>query len=201
LKSYKPLKTIFLCVSLLLFLLAERAQGADLGTPRLSDSIAEQDFFDPARFVTSGGLKYKAPQLFTLEPQVGVGYDRFKTDAGSGFAEISHKFHAEGGGRVDFSNLLYLSVAAKIPLYTYETTGDRPFGSVPLHDTTGNGSYDLLTLSPERLSWRGEAGIRLGGGAELNIFFDQTPLGTPLGGSLPERMEERFGTRFIFRFH
>jgi hypothetical protein len=183
-----------------LVFVARAACGADLGTPRLSDSIATQKYFDPERFLSSGGVKYEASPSFTLEPQLGVGYEKLEMETGSGSGEVFHKLHAQAGGRVDLPGMLYFSASAKLPVYTYEMAGNRSAGVDSFQYTTGRQSYDLFNRSGQSLSWTGEAGIHLGLGTDLNIFYDQTPFSGSLGGSRSGQMEERFGTRFIFHF-
>jgi hypothetical protein len=191
-----------LCLSALLALvfLAPFACAADLGTPRLSDTLATEKYFDPDRFLTSGGLKYEASPSFTLEPQLGVGYEKLEMETGGGSGEVFHKLHAEAGGRLNLPGMLYFSAAAKIPVYTYEMTGRRSAGDESFQYTAGRQNYDLFSRSGESLSWTGEVGIHLGLGTDLNIFYDQTPFSGSLGGSRPGQMEEKFGTRLIFHF-
>lgn len=192
-------RVLFFALPALVFL-ARLACGADLGTPRLSDSIATENFFDPDRFLTSGGLKYEATPSFTLEPQLGGGYEKLEMETGGGSGEVFHKLHAEAGGRLNLPGMLYFSAAAKIPVYTYEMTGRRSAGDDSFQYTSGRQSYDLFSRSGETLSWTGEVGIHLGLGTDLNIFYDQTPFSAPLGGNRAGQVEEKFGTRFIFHF-
>jgi hypothetical protein len=194
------MRRVLLCALPALVFLARFACGADLGTPRLSDSIATQRYFDLDRFLTSGGLKYEAAPSFNLEPQFGVGYEKLELETGDGSGEVFHKLHAEAGGRLNLSGMLYFSAAAKIPVYTYEMTGRRSAGDDSFQYSAGRQSYDLFSRSREGLSWTGEVGIHLGLGADLNIFYDQTPFSGSLGGSRPGQMEEKFGTRIIFHF-
>jgi hypothetical protein len=201
LRRYMAVGRVLLCALPALVFLARFACGADLGTPRLSDSIATPKYFDPDRFLTSGGLKYEAVPSFTLEPQLGVGYEKLEMETGSGSGEVFHKLHAEAGGRLNLPGMLYLSAAAKIPVYTYEMSGRRSAGDDSFQYTSGRQSYDLFSRSRESLSWTGEVGIHLGIGTDLNIFYDQTPFSDPLGGSRSGQMEEKFGTRLIFHFH
>jgi hypothetical protein len=180
--------------------IARPACGADLGTPQLSEDIALQSYFDPARFLVTGGLKYEATPSFTLEPQVGVGYEKLEMESGSGSAEGFHKVHAQAGGRVDLPWMLHLSAAAKLPVYTYEMGGRYLSGDDSFINSGGRQSYDLLNRGGGNISWTGEAGIRLAPGTDLNIFYDQTPLPGTLGGGRTGLTEERFGTRLIFHF-
>lgn len=176
------------------------AHGAGLETPRLSDDIATQKYFDPDRFLSTGGLKFEAAPSFTLEPQVGVGYEKLDMAIGGGFGEISHKFHAQAGGRLDLPGMLYFSAAAKLPVYTYEMTGRRSGTDFSLQSPADRYDYDLFRSPLRNLSWTGEVGIHLGLMTNLNIFYDQTQFSGFQGGSRFDRMEEKIGTRIIFRF-
>jgi len=176
------------------------AHGAGLETPRLSDALATQKYFDPDRLLSTGGLKYEAGPSFTLEPQVGVGYQKLEMEIGGGFGEVYHKVHAQAGGRLDLPGMLYLSAAAKLPVYTYETTERSIGGDISFQSPTTRYDYDLFRSPLRNLSWTGEMGIRLGLMTNLNIFYDQTQFGSFQGGSRFDRTEEKFGTRIIFRF-
>jgi hypothetical protein len=183
-----------------ILLAARVGYGAGLETPRLSDDMAAQKYFDPDRFLSTGGLKYEAGHSFTLEPQVGVGYEKLKMEIGSGYEEVFHKVHAQAGGRLDLPGMLHFSAAAKLPVYTYEMTGLRSGVDNSFQNTVGRYNYDLFSNSTKSLSWTGEVGIRLGLGTDLNIFYDQTRFDSFQGGNRFDRMEEKFGTRIIFRF-
>ncbi len=170
------------------------AYAADLGTPRLSDNLAAQRLFDSDRLLTTGGVKFEASPHFTLEPEVGVGHEKREQEL-TGYEEMVHKVHARAGGKLSLSDVLYLSAAAKLPVYTYGLADQGVGGERPL---ASRQEYDLLRRPGERLGWSSEAGVRLGGGTELNLFYDQTPF---QGGSLSgQTTEERFGTRLIIRF-
>lgn len=162
--------------------------------------MAAQKYFDPDRFLSTGGLKYEPGHSFTLEPQVGVGYEKLEAEIGSGYEEVFHKVHAQAGGRLDLPGMFHFSAAAKLPVYTYEMTGLRSGEDNSLQNAAGRNNYDLFSNSLKALSWTGEMGIRLGLGTDLNIFYDQTQFGSFQGISRFERTEEKFGTRIIFRF-
>jgi hypothetical protein len=162
--------------------------------------MASQIYFEPYRYLSTGGLKYEAAPSFTLEPQVGVGYEKLEMEIGSGFGEVFHKVHAQAGGRLELPGMLYLSAAAKLPVYTYEMTGRRSGEDISLQSPTSRYEYDLFRNPMTNLSWTGEVGIRLGLRTNLNLFYDQTQFGGFQGGSRFDRMEEKFGTRIIFRF-
>lgn len=133
----------------------------------------------------------------TLEPQVGIGHTARDQELGSGFEESIHKVHAQAGGKFDLGGTFFLSAAAKLPVYSYATSGQR-FGASTPTDTVSRHSYDLTHLPGSKLTWTGEVGIRLGKGTELNFYFDQTQFDSMQPGL--SRPEERFGTRFIIRF-
>ena len=176
------------------------AHGAGLETPRLSDALTTQKYFDPDRFLSTGGLKYEAGPSLTLEPQVGVGYEKLEMEIGGGFGEVFHKVHAQAGGKLDLPGMLYFSAAAKLPVYTYETTERRLGGDISFQSPAARYDYDLFRGPLRNLSWTGEVGIRLDSMTNLNIFYDQTQFGSFQGGSRFDRMEEKFGTRIIFHF-
>jgi hypothetical protein len=181
-----------------IFLLAASAVfAADLGTPRLSESLSTRKFFDPDRLLITGGVKYEGVEGFTIEPLVGLGYTARERELKVGVDEAIHKVNAQAGGKIDFAKALYLSAAAKIPVYTYELTDSRtgfgaPQGAQSRHE------LDFTRLSPSTLSWTGEMGIHLGLGADLTIYYDQDLLKGYQPGLT--QSEERFGTRIIFRF-
>ena len=174
--------------------------AADLGTPRLSDSLLPYKFFDPDRLLTTGGVKYEASPSFSLEPEVGLGYVRRGKEVSSGYDEVAHKVHALAGGRLNLANTVHFSAAAKLPVYTYQLSDRRIGSDLSFQTPLTRNDYDLFRRPVENLGWCSEAGIRLGGQTELNIFYDLTPLTGFAGGSPFGKTEERFGTRFIFRF-
>lgn len=174
--------------------------AADLGAPRLSDSTAVEKFFDPDRLLTTGGVKYEASETFSLEPEVGLGYERRGKEVSSGYDEVVHKLHARAGGRLNLSNALYFSAAAKLPVYTYQFTERRTGGDLSFQAPLTRQDYDLFRRPGENVGWSSEAGVRLGGRTELNVFYEQTPSAGFQGGSRFGQTEERFGTHLIFRF-
>ena len=191
--AFRPL------IACLVMLAAATATAADLGTPSLTDGLAPQKYFDPDRYLTGGGVKYTSMKDVTLEPQVGFGYGSWEREAGSGFDEVIRKVHAQAGGRVDLSGKVYVSAAAKMPVYTYQLTERRLGGDLSFQSPVTRHDYDLFRRPGGNLTWTGEMGIRLGGGADLNVFYDLTPFAGSQGSSFGQT-EERFGTRIIFRF-
>ena len=178
-------------------LLAPAAGAADLGTPRLSDARVGTDFFSPGRLLTTAGVKYRSGEL-TMEPLVGLGYGA-RTMETSGFGTMLHKLHAEAGGKLTLPHSLYFSAAAKVPVYSYESS-EFLSASTPPSVPFSRQEYDLLRVPGKNLSWTGEVGVHLGLGTDLTIFYDQNPLTAPMGIGGPQPVEERFGTRFIIRF-
>jgi hypothetical protein len=176
------------------------AHGAGLETPRLSDDLTTQKYFDPDRLLTAAGLKYEATPVLTLLPQFGLGHDMREQETGRGHDEVVHKFNVRAGGEIELSSMLYLSAAAKLPVYTYETTERRLGGDISFQSPAARYDYDLFRRPLRNLSWTGEVGIRLDSMTDLNLFYDQTQFGSFQGGSRFDRMEEKFGTRIIFRF-
>lgn len=181
-----------------IFLLAASAAvAADLGTPRLSENLSTRKFFDPDRLLITGGVKYEGVEGFTIEPLFGFGYTARERELKVGVDEAIHKLHAQAGGKIDLAKTLYLSAAAKIPVYTYELADSRSgFGAS--QGVLSRHEYDFTRLSPSTLSWTGEMGIHLGLGADLNIYYDQNLFNSYQPGLT--QSEERFGTRIIFRF-
>ena len=184
----------------IVLLAAQPLFATDLGTPRLSDSPATYKFFDPDRLLTTGGVKYEASPSFSLEPEVGLGYERLGKELGSGYDEVVHKVLARAGGRLNLASTIYFSASAKLPVYTYQLEDRRIGGDLSFMAPVTHNDYDLLRRPGGNLGWSSEAGIRLGGQTELNIFYDQTPFTGFVGGSPYGQTEERFGTRFMFHF-
>jgi len=187
---------IRIILAILIILSTVTAFAADLGTPRLSESLSTRKFFDPDRLLITGGVKYKGLEDLTIEPQLGLGYTAREREIRGGLDEAIHKVHAQAGGKIDLAKTLYLSAAAKIPVYTYGLTDSRTFGAP--QGALSRHEYDFTRLSPSTLSWTGEMGIHLGLGADLTIYYDQDLLKGYQPGLT--QSEERFGTRIIFRF-
>jgi hypothetical protein len=183
-------------------LLPPTTQGlaADLGAPRLSDPIAVRGFFDPDRFLTTGGVSFSPDSSFTIEPRIGVGYRAREREFDSGIAEVLHKVHAEAGGRIGLGKDFHLSAAAKLPVYTYEISDRRTANIFDLHDPVTRHAYELFRRPASAMSWTGEMELRLGDSADLSIYYDQTMFPGFTGAGSLSQSEERFGTRIIFKF-
>jgi hypothetical protein len=171
------------------------AMAADLGPPKLSESLAKQNFFDPDRFLVPLDLSY-GRSGYSLQPELGLGYAVREFDAGTGFDESVYKVHAQAGGKLDLQRV-YLSGGAKLPVYTYGITAVRN-GLFSSQTPLSRHEYDFAHLSSSTLLWTGEIGLRVGFGADITFYYDQNAFDAyQAGRSAPE---ERFGTRLIFRF-
>ena len=172
---------------------ASHLYAADLGVPSLTPALSGRHFFDPERFLTTGGLKYSGGTPLTLEPELGVGYTSLERDLPGGIENAVHRVHAQAGWRLSLADL-YLSAAAKLPVFTYESAS-RGLGPGP--DLLSRQDYDFAHLSRLSLTWQGEMGIHLGVATDLTLYYDQNSAGSLYGAP---QQEERLGTRIIFRF-
>jgi hypothetical protein len=185
--------TKILATLLLLLLRATPLFAAGLGTPSLSAPLATARFFDPDRYLTTGGVRYRAPSDLSLEPELGVGYRTLERDLPGGVEESIHKVHAQAGWRLSLADTLYLSAAAKLPVYSYQSSGS--YGGQDIGSRQG---YDLVRSLRSGPAWTGEVGLRLGGQAALTLYFDQGQVPGGLPGATQQ--EERVGTRLLWRF-
>lgn len=167
--------------------------AADLGAPKLSPPLSTARFFDPDRLLTSGGVRFSGNTNLTLEPELGLGYRAQERELPGVNSESIHKVHARAGWRLSFPDLLYLSAAAKLPVFTYEATG-RSLNLEP----SSRQSYDFGRPFKDSLSWTGEFGIHLSRQADLTLFYDRDFTFAPFPGQ--PQQEQRLGTRFIWRF-
>jgi hypothetical protein len=167
--------------------------GADLGTPNLSAPLGSAPFFETDRFLTTGGVRYSAAEDLTLEPEFAVGYRALQRDLPGGAEESTHRVHAQAGWRLSLADTLYVSAAAKLPVYSYQSSGSY-WGQ----DLGYRQGYDLIHALKGAPAWTGEFGLHLTGRTDLTLYFDQglAP------GAMPgvSRQEERVGTRIIWRF-
>jgi hypothetical protein len=177
----------------ILLLWAAPLLAAGLGTPNLSPPLATARFFDPDRYLTTGGVRYGDAGDLSLEPQLGVGYRAQERDLPGGVEESIHRVHAQAGWRLSLADTLYLSAAAKLPVYSYQSSGSY-WGQ----DMGSRQGYDLVHSLRAGPTWTGEVGLRLTDRAALTLYYDQ---GQAPGG-LPgvAQQEERVGTRLIWRF-
>jgi hypothetical protein len=177
---------------ILLFNVAPLA-AADLGVPKLLAPPDAPQLFDPKCFLTTAGMKYAASPLFSLEPEMGVGYRAQERDISGGGEEATHRIHAQAGGRLSLAEKVYLSAAAKLPVYTFDKVG-----SFTGQDVASRQGYDITRTFRATPNWTGEVGVHLSPGTDLTLYYDQSPLsGLSSGGP---QQEDRIGTRIIWRF-
>jgi hypothetical protein len=182
-----------LATTLFLLLCATPLFAAGLGTPSLSAPLATVRFFDPDRFLTTGGVKYSAASDLTLEPEWGVGYRAMERQLPGGIEESIHRVHAQAGWRLSMADTLYFSAAAKVPVYTYESSGSHTG-----QDLGSRQGYDLIHSFRGALTWTGEVGLHLTNRTDLTLYYDQGLASGWLPGVAQQ--EERVGTRIIWRF-
>lgn len=172
------------------------ALGADLGTPVLVPELVVRDRLNSGN-VLKTGIRITPTSDLVLEPEVGLSHAMREWELTTGYDEITHKIHAQAGGRVDLFGLISLSAAAKLPVYTVASSDRWLAGSYSQPGEFRHG-YDILD-GPDRLSWTGEMGVHLGA-ADLNIFYDKSHFDDLTGSGGFSRFDETFGTRLIFRF-
>lgn len=185
------MRVFAVCTWLLFSASALLAAGFD--TPTLSPPLSTARFFDPERLLTTGGVRYEPSSDLSLEPELGLGYRALERDLPGGVAEQIHRVHAQAGWRVSLADTLYLSAAAKLPVYSYQRTGS--YGGQNLGSRQ---EYDLVRSLREVPSWTGEMGVHLSGRADLTLYYDQGQVPRGLPGLMQQ--EERVGTRIIWRF-
>lgn len=185
--------TVFPAIILLIVLSATPLFATGLGTPSLSAPLATISFFDPDRYLTTGGVKYSAASDLTLEPEWGIGYRAMERELPGGIEESIHRVHAQAGWRLSLANTLYLSAAAKLPVYTLENSGN--YSGQDLGSRQG---YDLAHPFKNALSWTGEVGIHLTSWTDLTLYYDQGLASGLLPGVAHQ--EDRVGTRIIWKF-
>ena len=176
-----------------LLLLATPLFAAGLGTPNLSAPLAADPLLDTDRFLTTGGMKYSAASELTLEPELGLGHRALERDLPGGAEESIHKVHAQAGWRLSLADTLYLSAAAKLPVYSFQSSGS--YGGQDIGSRQG---YDLIHPLKGGPAWTGEVGLHLTSRTELTLYYDQGLV--PTGALGLAQQEERVGTRIIWRF-
>lgn len=186
--------TKLIAATIVMLLFPIPALAAGLVTPSLSAPLPAVHIFDPEPLLTTGGLKYSAASDLTLEPELGVGYRAVERDVPGGAQESIHRVHAQAGGRVSLADTLYLSAAAKLPVYSYQSTGSlwgQALGS--------RQGYDLVRSLKGAPNWTGELGVRLSSFADLTLYYDKSLMPGSLPGMTGQE-EQRLGTRLIWRF-
>lgn len=170
------------------------AVAADLGVPVLSPALGVRDRLNSGN-VLQTGIRLAPTADLVFEPQVGLGHVMWEREVKSGFDEITHRVHAQAGGKVDLFGLVSLSAAAKLPVYSAASSDRWLAGS---YSQPGEFRHDILN-GADKLSWTGEMGLHLGP-ANINLFYDKSRFDDMIGGSRLSEFEETFGTRLIFRF-
>lgn len=187
-------------VALCFVLLPVSVLAADLGVPKLSGGEVPPSLSSPKRLLTSGGLKFHI-EAVSIEPELGLGYGTWQWDApASDREEWIHRVHAQAGGKISLGEGVYLSAAAKLPLYTYEHSPPPVAGGAFGQSAVSRHEYDFLHPSGSTLAWTGEFGFQLGRSVDLNLYYDQTLLNGVQGSDPSGRPAERVGTRLILRF-
>ena len=172
------------------------AFAADLGVPVLSPALVVRDRLNSGNVVKTG-IRLAPTADLVFEPEFGLGHAMWEREVKSGFDEITHKIHAQAGGKVDLFGLVSLSAAAKLPVYT-AASSDRWLAGSYSQPGEFRHDYDILR-NADKLSWTGEMGLHLGS-ANINLFYDKSRFDDMIGGSRLSEYDEIFGTRLIFRF-
>lgn len=170
--------------------------AADLDTPVFLPELVVRDRLNSGN-VLKTGIRLTPMTDLVFEPEVGLRHGVWERELKTGYDEVTHKIHAQAGGRVDLFGLVSLSAAAKVPVYTVASSDRWLAGSYSQPGERRHG-YDLFER-PDRISWTGEMGVHLGP-ADLNLFYDRNRLEDLAGSGELSHFEETFGTRLIFRF-
>jgi len=160
----------------------------DLGAPPLSEPLQKENFFDTKRLLI-GGESYSVKPAFV--PQLSFSHNSREENVGVGVNQKFHSILGEAGGKINLGGDVSLTTVTRIPVYSYEVTENNR-----TLDGTATGE---LFKRPGRLSWRSELGVPIGGGVNLNFFYDNSMVGKMDKPGLEER-DEKFGTRFIIKF-
>ena len=124
---------------------------------------------------------------------MGLGYSSMERDIPGGSEEATHRVHAQAGGRLSLAQKVYLSAAAKLPVYTFEKVG-----SFTGQDVATRQGYDIARTFRNPLTWTGEVGVHLSSRADLTVYYDQGSVSGLLSGGVQQ--EDLVGTRIIWRF-
>lgn len=156
--------------------------------------------FEPDRLLLStSGESAKGEGDLVITPEVGFSHTTRERAQSDNVDNITHKVHAQAGGRLSLYDRFYLGFATKLPIYNYEATRGQSAAGVSPHQARVRHDYELLRLSPDNLAMTGEVGYRIGQKLHLNIYYDQNRYNNPAAvrGGMDEDV---FGTRVIFRF-
>jgi len=182
------MRYFFIAVFAVIIINPLKAGALDLGTPPLSEPIQKENFFDTKRLLLGEG-NVSSPPVF--EPQLSFSHNAREESVGVGLSQKFHTVHGEAGGKLNLVGNISLTAVTKIPVYNYEVTENSR-----IQDGAASGE---LLKNPGRLSWRSELGVPIGGGVNLNFFYDNSTIGKMDKPGLEER-DEKFGTRFIIKF-
>jgi hypothetical protein len=178
-----------LVVIFAVLLIAPHDSGAlDLGTPPLSEPLQKENFFDTKRLLIGGESASSKP---AFEPQLSFSHNSREENVGVGVNQKFHSILGEAGGKINLGNDVSLTTVTRIPVYSYEVTEKSI--------TQDGAATGELFKKPGRLSWRSELGVPIGGGVNLNFFYDNSAVGKTDKPGVEER-DEKFGTRFIYKF-
>jgi hypothetical protein len=164
------------------------SDALDLGTPPLSEPIQKENFFDTKRLLIGEKSISSSP---VFEPQLSFSHNSREESVGVGLSQKFHTVRGEAGGKFNLIGDISLTAVTRIPVYTYEITE-----SSIIPDRAASGE---LLKKTGRLSWRSELGVPIGGGVNLNFFYDSSTTGKMDKPGLEER-DDKFGTKFIIKF-
>lgn len=184
---FKGLKR-FSWLVLLPLLSVAYANAVDAVAPNLVEPVQKGTFFEPDRLIYKSD-KPSSEQL--LEPLFSVSKEAREGERGVGGQQTTHRLHGEAGGKINLFGDASFSAFAKIPVYSYEVSGNSR--------NIGNSTSGEFLRNNGRLSWRSEFGLPIGEGINLNLFYDNSTIGKVDRPGIEER-EEKFGTRFIIKF-
>lgn len=182
----------------MMILLSAAVQALASG-PEASTGGSAPRLFDSKRLLTSTGTQGDSETL-SLTPQFGVGYSTRERESRPGIDESVYAINAQAGCRLDMFNLVYLSAAAKLPVYTYDVTDRRLASISSRQERTAHQQYDLLQSPGDNLAWTGEMGLKLNPQLDFNFYYDQTKYCAMPSGTNTDQNEEKIGTRLIFHF-
>jgi len=182
------LRYFFIAAFTLLIITPLDSDAVDLGAPSLSEPLQKEHFFDTKRLLIGGEGPASQP---TFVPQLSFSHNSREENVSVGVNQKFHSILGEAGGKINLGGDVSLTTVTRIPVYSYEVTENN-------RTLDGAASGELLK-KPGHLSWRSELGVPIGGGVNLNFFYDNSTVGKMEKPGLEER-DEKFGTRFIFKF-
>ena len=184
------------CCTLLLLVSSRPGRGDEPVRPTLLEKTTAEDILIRRQFISSGGLAYHAADTVTLEPLIGLGHEVQHRNISLYGGESAHSITAQAGGRISILEGMYLSAAVKYPLYSYQSAGIAPAGTVSA--SSGRSSIDIFNPTGGNLTWTGEVGTSFGKGLRSYFYYDKVT--TPLMGGATGHSEDRIGIRFQINF-